>query len=117
MFRVRDVQRFLDTRTQEFVARRLKDEEAAGDWDKVCKELAVEINRGLSGGDFDIEDYKFVVVATALEANSGQQMCLSQAALWDASSDSSLSSVFTTEAGTTFRLYVHFARMLDRDED
>jgi hypothetical protein len=32
------------------------------------------VNRGLSDGDFDIEDYKFVVVATALGANNSGQV-------------------------------------------
>ena len=34
--------------------------------------IFVQVNRGLSDGDFDIEDYKFVVVATALKNSSGQ---------------------------------------------
>jgi hypothetical protein len=46
-----------------------------------------------------------------------QELGLSQAALWDASSDTSLSSTYTTSTGTILRLYVHFARMLDREED
>ena len=48
MFRVEEVQRFIDTRTQDFLARRLKEgqqeeEEDERDWEQVCKELAVEV--------------------------------------------------------------------------
>jgi hypothetical protein len=34
--------------------------------------VIVQVNRGLSDGDFDIDDYKFVVVATALGNQADQ---------------------------------------------
>ncbi len=43
MFRVREVQTFLDTRTREFLSRRLKAAVAEEGWDLVCKELADEV--------------------------------------------------------------------------
>jgi hypothetical protein len=44
MFRIREVQTFIDTRTADFLTRRLENKkEEAEDWDRICKELAVEV--------------------------------------------------------------------------
>jgi hypothetical protein len=42
MFRIGEVQAFIDTRTEDFLTRRLKEEQQE-DWDRICKELAVEV--------------------------------------------------------------------------
>jgi hypothetical protein len=42
MFRLKEVQSFLDTRTAEFLGRRLQQQDTTS-WDLICKELADEV--------------------------------------------------------------------------
>jgi hypothetical protein len=42
MFRLKEVQSFLDTRTAEFLGRRLQQQDIPS-WDLICKELADEV--------------------------------------------------------------------------
>jgi hypothetical protein len=45
MFRLKEVQSFLDTRTAEFLGRRLQQQQQdIPSWDLICKELADEVS-------------------------------------------------------------------------